>query len=531
MSNKKNVMDQKKMLLLFLLFLLITATSQASIHYRIDIEEENIDKQVNITLTSEEYVNLWKTSWNIPDNVSNLYLRDTKGEITDYDSYNNHVEFKTNTGELRTEEIVEIGYTVENAVERPSKELEKIELQLTGLAEEPTNIEINTPNDILGTYSSHGTEKDLWKNDVHFRGEGPVNTIVTWTSKESEYNNYVNFGKQIDLSKPDELYPIVGEITGQNTSFRKLGVVVMPDTEFDEEFGENRAGVYQPGGIINIRESEVEKETFPSLVIHETVHAYNQEPLKWSQTPASVVDEGTATYVEYLVNQKLGVEQPEMFGEEVEWTDKCKNNKEKSCIYTLPPRGQPNHLWEYYQQEMDFMYDWNPSMHGFFDSDLTKSEFGYSYSQLLVREAVEESQEKSLEFIYEKMEGLEVAKTTNEYVKNLEEIFENDLRPCYSDDRGLFEECLEDLNRMELPLPENITQPDRIEIRDRDEKIDGWEEEEIQKNESDEKEPKKQNRTFENGIETEIPDDQESFFEVLEKVITDLLNRFSDMFK
>ncbi len=516
-------MDQKKIFFLLSFFLVITTASQANIDYRINIEGQDINKQINITFTSEDRVNLWKTSWKIPEDASNIYLEDTRGEITDYELYNNHIEFSTNTGELRTEEIVTIEYTVDGLVERPSKELEKIELQLTGLREEPTTVEINTPDNILGTYSSYGTEKELWKNTAYFKGEGPVNTIVTWTSKEIGYKNYINFGKEANLSKPDDLYPIVGEITGQNTSFRKLAVVIMPDKEFDKEFGENRAGVYQPGGIINIRKSEVEKDTFPSLIIHETVHAYNQEPLKWSRTSATVFDEGTATYVEYLVNQKLGVKQPEMFGEEIEWKDKCINNKDQRCIYTLPPRGEPDHLWKYYEQEMDFMYDWNPSMYGFMDSDLTKSEFGYSYSQLLIREAVLKNQEKNLEFLYERINELEVAQTTNKYVENLKKVFESDLRPCYTDDRDLFEECLEDLNKMKLPEPENLTQPERIEVKEREEKSGELKEKNIYEDERDSEEPKVENRTVEDEFEEEIKDSPESFFRILEKIFRDIL--------
>ncbi len=495
-------MNSKKIIVLSIFLIVLLSSAQSRVTQSVEIIDQDIHRQTNITLESKNPVNHWQTSWELPEDTEDLEIRDTKGEIEEYNIDGRTLTFNTTSGDRRKEETVTIEYKEKEQVEEVTEGLEKIELQLSGLKDQKTTVFLETPHEILGIDNNHGTEAFFEDENAEFVGDGPVNIIATWTDRDDEYENYILFGEDVDLSTADEMYPVVGRITGQRPMFRKLAVIVKEDREFDEKFGKGRAGVYQQGGIIYIRSSETEKELFPALMMHETTHAYNQEPLNWVRTDSAMFDEGTATYVEHLVRQEMDVRQPELFGEEKIWEMPCEDS-DGTCTYTLPPMGQPEHLWNYYQDEKDFMKEWDPTIRGQVDDKLAKSTFGYSYSQLLIREYMNGTDQKTLEELYDRMEDLETAETSEEYMENLETVFDGETRPCYYEEKKELESCLEELNDMNLETPENFTEPVEYE-EEFTEPVLG-EEEEL--NETEGSNETEENRTEENITEeTETPE-------------------------
>ncbi|MDY6778114.1 MAG: hypothetical protein SVU32_05575 [Candidatus Nanohaloarchaea archaeon] len=451
-------------LLPIILLLLLTTTAGAAVSY--DIKIQNGDAHINATFQlyggTGKY-NYFSTTWQIPENATILSIRDSRGKITEYTRQDGTVQFQTNRGPKRNKETVQINYLLPDVTTTWKDALHTVSLQLPGFSEkfeqfneEQTSVQITVPDPVLGSSVNHGFRSSYRDNVATFAGEGPVNLKVSYTDRTGQYDHYILFG-EANLSRADAVYPLLNRITGRTVDFRKFAVVVVDGSDYSELFDPWIAGKYRESGVIFVKQSETAKNTFTGLVIHETMHGFNQKPLSWVRTQSSLFTEGTSEYAEWVVNTKLGIHQPEIFGETVEWRAPCKDS-ERTCIYSLDPRGTPDDLWQYYQQNSGFMAAWTPTADGQFRPGLSRRTFGYAFSELFIRRYIMKNGPKALHAVYRGlMETQDVADTPEEYITTLEQVMNSTIRPCSYDDRRRLEQCLEDANNFTPAVPSNVT--------------------------------------------------------------------------
>lgn len=181
-------------------------------------------------------------------------------------------------------------------------------------------------------------------------------------------------------------------------------------------------------------------DEFLPVLTHETVHALNERKLNWDDTSSSYFEEGTSTYVEFLVQKKLygdeRIDRPprELFGEDVRFDPDPTDN----YYNTLPPKGDADVLWGYYQNDEDFMKQWNP-----FDSPPEYRSFGYAYSELVIKNHIVNAN-GSVRDLYSQIDvDREISDPEEKWSMFSEHV---DLTPCKHETREEFDECLENIN-------------------------------------------------------------------------------------
>jgi hypothetical protein len=169
------------------------------------------------------------------------------------------------------------------------------------------------------------------------------------------------------------------------------------------------------------------------VLTHESVHAVSYKPLKWDKTDTAYVEEGIAKHAESLMRKKLYREgvtdrRPgEVFGDRLDYV-------ENGMRYRIPSKGDVETLWQYYNEDMDFMKDWN--------SQSRNREFGYAYGELIVKNHLYNN--KSISGIYSRVDpDEEVESAERKWDLYSEHV---NLRPCDGGSREEFEACLERIN-------------------------------------------------------------------------------------
>jgi hypothetical protein len=130
---------------------------------------------------------------------------------------------------------------------------------------------------------------------------------------------------------------------------------------------------------------------------------------------------------------------PELFGEKIEFTER---KGTKITRYEVPPNGNKDKLWNYYQQEGDFMKNWHPKQS-------RNRDFGYAYSQLIIRNHLKNN--GTLKQIYQNLSKIEKDLETNQAKWDRLNQFV-DLEPCNKPTRSQFENCLEQINDKDYPI-------------------------------------------------------------------------------
>ncbi len=458
----------------FLLVLLVVfAGSGAAItSYNISVEDETAYVNVSFELytsSPDETVTHWRTSWSTPPNSEILHMEDTRGEIEEYSFDGRTIEFETNPHPRpQTKEVVDIQFVTDNIVSSEYGELKRIQLQLSGfpdrrddVPDQVTQATVYVDERILTSSQTPGFDHLLEEHRAVYDGEGPLNLHMAISDGGVTYENYVRFGEG-NLSEPDDLYWLAPAFTGYDPQQNKYPVVILPDSEYDADIDRWSAGQYRTGGLILIRESMMDDDSMPAILLHETLHGINEQALRWSDSRVMWFDEGTAKYLESVVNHERGVKTPELFGERKTWRDGRHQ-------YTLPPRGTPDQLWEYYENDEDRMYDWSPRN----AETHEKRVFGYAFGELIIRLYVEEHGFDALHDVYSELREKDgdSAGTAKEETETVLSLMGTDFTPCYNEqdpDREAFETCLAEMNAFELEAPETVTIDDttrEIEIQ------------------------------------------------------------------
>ncbi|MFB6265734.1 MAG: hypothetical protein ABEI07_01480, partial [Candidatus Nanohaloarchaea archaeon] len=306
---------------------------------------------------------------------------------------------------------------------------------------ERTTGRIHVENLISG-WTGFGVEESFTGNTMIFRGTGPVNIRVKFgEGYETEYFSF--FGGRPDNTRISYEVPI--GTTGVVQQFERFPVAVMDDETYDRKVNQWSAGEYVSGAI-HIRSPEAMKGSFRAVLAHEVVHGLNDRVLNWDQTSSSYFDEGTGKYVEFLVHRKLyregKVERPpaELFGEPVRYDP----DPSDRTYYTIESKGDRQVLWNYYQEDRDFMKTWSAM-----NSDPQVRSFGYAYSELIIRNYVARMN-GSLRQLYSHLNLNR--RITDPQLKWQFYSQYLDMTPCKYSSRERFRQCLETINEYDYPV-------------------------------------------------------------------------------
>ena len=442
----------KKLLGILILFLMSSAAAQVS--YDIEAGKDSVEMNSTIVLecdTQDENcpVNSWQVSWDIPENAEVVSLEDSQGVIGDYSVESDALSFQTNTGPRRSSERIDIELYIEEDAEKFG-DLYRREVSLPGFQGESNQGTLEVENLLSATISSD-FEKSFGKNRVNFSGSGASNVQVNF-GEGDEVGEYVFFGDRLDNSSL--AYRIAVGTTGRTQDFPKIPVRVLPDGEYDDQVSEWSGGEYT-SGIIRIRQNPEENQA--AVLAEETVHSFNDAAFSFDETSSSWLDEGIAGYTQAMVRKKmLGKDKTrEVFGKDTSYRE---TREEGIYQVTKPSKGDKEELWEYYQEDREFMKSWSPE-------DSSRRDFGYAYSELIVRNWV--SQNNSVREIYENI-GDQELNSNDEKWGYYSEIL--DLTPCKFESRERFENCLERINSYDYPVlaAEEIPERDQVTIRVRE---------------------------------------------------------------
>ncbi len=440
-------MAKKSVFFVVALVLLFAPLGLGAVSYDIQVEDGSAFVNASIEFTSSEKVTVWNGKWSFPEGAEILGIKDSRGEIEEYEKIGDKIEFKTNRGPPRKKEVVKLRYSAPADIEKWG-EIKRFSIKIPSISDERNSVRIEVPEPVLGTSEKRGFQSSFEGNTAKFRGNGPVNLKVSYTEEKGDYENYIVEG-DINLTAADNYYPVLTSFTGVRPDFRKFAVVVMPDREYEEEVEQWSAGSYESPGLIFVKNSSTQKETLTGLVLHETMHGFNQKPLNWVQVQASMFDEGVSKFVETYVNQRMGVRQPELFGDTQTWEARCEDQPERNCRYSLRPRGTPEQLQSYYDRNKNFMERWTPA-------DSNARSFGYAYAELLVREYLRKNGATALRNVYDEFKDLETARTYRGYTQNLKKAMETDLKPCHPLKDEELLDCLEESREYHPDVPESV---------------------------------------------------------------------------
>ncbi|MFB6167196.1 MAG: hypothetical protein ABEJ62_02950 [Candidatus Nanohaloarchaea archaeon] len=436
------------------LLLLLVPAAGAVTTYDIRLHGDSADINVTVELYPEVQgrdVRL-STTWLLPENTDVGSVSDSEGPIRDYEVSGNRVRFETLIEEDENREVVEIHGRIEDVRKDEYRGLDRVQLQLSGfrdsrpeVPEEVTQVHVESDRSILAESHSFGFNTSLRNRSVKYAGTGPLNLQMSVSGGGESYDHFQLFGTG-NLSTADDLYWLPAAVTGFIPQVNRWPVVVYPDEVYDSKVDRWSAGQYRRGGVIFVRNSTLQSNEGPAVVLHEVMHGFNEQALQWTTATRSWFDEGTASYVEWLVNEKRGVRQAEIFGEEVSWV-------EGNTRYTLPPRKEPGDLWDYYSEGRTYMRGWT-----LFNTTVDRT-FGYAYSELLIRRYVMENGPASLRDVYSGLLDL-----NSRYNRTVEDVGESNqaildvmnasFRPCYSSEREEVFDCLERVHEMEAKIPE-----------------------------------------------------------------------------
>lgn len=424
----------RKYLAIFVLVLAFSAAASGEVFYEIDSGQDQVYMNTTIKLecTSNCPVNRWSLSWTKPPNSEILWINDSLGRIEDYEVQGEKILLTTNTGEKRNEEYVKIAFRIDESAEEIHDGLYKRKLSLPGFSGERTAGTVETENLVSG-WTSFGFQTSYAENGMNFSGEGPLILRTKFGEGfETEYFEFFGDSREdVRLA-----YEIPVGTLGFYQQFEKFPVAVLPGEKYNRTVNRWSAGEYV-GGVIRIREGL--GEDFKPVLAHEVVHGLNDRELNWDSTSSSYFDEGTGKYVEFMVKKKLGHRTANLFGEPVTYTERKGSTLYQ---YTIPSKGDREDLWNYYQNDQEFMKTWNANME-------SVRGFGYAYSELVIRNYIAR-QNGSLRQLYRDLE------VRNE-IKDPEvkwSIYSDhmDMTPCKYDSRSRFEACLETINEYDYPV-------------------------------------------------------------------------------
>lgn len=416
------------------LILILTSSASAEVYYEAEIEGGQT--MINTSIQTECDIGCPGLEWRILEDAEVLHVEDNRGEI-DYEVQEEKLSIPARTSIRDSQRTVKILKKIEDSPEEVHNGLYTQELSLPSLNQENTSGIIKTEN-LVSAASNPETQHSINQEKLSFQTEGPANINLNF-GKGNKTEHYEFFGEKPE--EPDRAFELALGTIQKQAKIGNVPVAVIPAEKYEQEQDSWSAGKYTEGRI-KIRE-DLENNFLPVLS-HETVHGLNHEHFSWDETSTAYLDEGIAEYTEFLMTKKLYKQEEtdigpaQLFGEKETYQDSDDPRKR----YEVESQGNREELWNYYQQEEDFMKDWSPNNHQGHRS------FGYAYSQLVIRNHVKEN--NSIKEIYEHMEEAEQTTNNREKWSFLSEKIE--LKPCKTDSRQEFDECLDQVNEQDYKI-------------------------------------------------------------------------------
>lgn len=421
---------KSKLILTILILVIPVAASQVTYDMETSTNEANLSADIELDCNR---FNCPQLTWGKPSGYEVVNITDSEGEITDYQETSEQIEVDTGSPHQGNTKILTINFRTEEDAEEIYEGLYKRRVSLSGFNDEDLQGQATTNNLISGDIG-YGFQTSYADNEFNFTGQGPINIDVNFgEGKETEYYSFFGQAPDYDTS---EAYEISVGTTGQLQNYEKIPVAVMPPEVYNSTQTTWSSGEYSSG---TIRMRDNEKDEFKPTLARETVHALNDDFFDWDKTSSSYIDEGTSEFVGYLMERRQVPTEDrdeqvrQIFGEDLSYTTTIDGQRYR---ITKPSRGDKEVLWNYYQQDAEFMKTWKPS-------DAEYRSFGYAYSELIVRHNLVEKDVKLSE-LYQYFESdQEISRPEDKWSLLSEEL---DLTPCKTENRTEFNKCLEQIN-------------------------------------------------------------------------------------
>lgn len=421
---------------MFLSALLLLAGSAAAeeVYYEMDVGQEQVLMNTTVVLDcdGERCPTL---RWAVPEDGEVLSVRDSSGEITDYEVENGGISVRPGNDRAKQQETFKMEFRIDREAEEVYDGLYQRRLSLRSFEDKETSGNIHVDGFLSG-WTGYGVKTSIEGNNLSFRTEGPLSFRVKFGDQQGYSTEYYEFfgGRPENSSMA---YEIAVGTTGEQLQIKRLPVALLPDQLFNETVSRWSSGEYVSGSA-KMRQGLEDK--FLPVLAHETVHALNDRELKWDSTSSSYFEEGTSRHVEYLVKKKLynesiiDIPPRELFGESVRYDP----DKSDNYYTTLPSKGSADVLWGYYQNNDEFMKQWNP-----FDSPAEYRSFGYAYSELIIKNHLVKNN-ATLSSLYD---DLNVEREVSDPQEKWDIFSQHlDMTPCEYETRERFDQCLEEIN-------------------------------------------------------------------------------------
>ncbi len=417
-------------------FLLFSSSSEASVLHRIDLDEESVLVNSSFVVGSEDPVGGTRITIGQEEDIDIVGVDSTVGDASYYYEDGRAV-ISVDSVLPRKEHDVQMMWRSRDGVSESFGGPMKFDVDLFGFEGKETTAVVQDSN-ILSWNEPLGFQSQYSDGSLKFRGHGHLWLCGHFSDLGEDTENYRYFGNY-SFDGADDLVALVEYITGVSNPHERIPVVLLDDTTYDQEFSPWSDGTYETCGLVTIRKSLGKTDKLKTL-LHETVHAFNSRALKWDNTETAYYDEGKAQFVEVLTSEAIGSPRSEVFGDVVYYEENGKR-------YRINPRSSSDELWDYYTEDDAWIKYWSPRR----DEFRGMREFGYAFSELIVRNQVEKEGVGSLRDIYEKLWEIDRnIESADEKAKIMENLV--DLRPCYSENRTEFENCLKDINSQRFNL-------------------------------------------------------------------------------
>ncbi|MDO8340069.1 MAG: hypothetical protein Q7T16_05435 [Candidatus Burarchaeum sp.] len=359
--------------------------SKTSAHYQVAIigEDAEVTWLLNYTVAVKS-IKLTLT-FGLPANATLLSISDVHGPITNYRltqmSAGDEVKLETRNDGEGGPLALAIKYIITDFAQKKYGRL-RVTTQLCLASTDESSLDVVLPPDAVLLAStpkaSIGSDRAQFKwvdeclRLIYVRGEeyeGAGGYFSYSTPHYAVFAPEISSKMKQELAEVEQNYGLLSEITGISPPYGKWVVVEAPD----EKNVKKEAGVYTGSGLIFIRPTALDENIGP-LIMHETMHGFNSEPLSWYAGEGFWFDEGTASYAAHLYALANGIEEGDIF---------VKNSRFYSSTY--------DELTDYYERNYARMETWD------FE---TLDAFSYDYSQFLMRAYVDAHGTEALKQAY-----------------------------------------------------------------------------------------------------------------------------------
>jgi len=431
-----------------LLALLLPLAGANYMNYEIQMQGENADLELEMSLESDSPVNIFQGALILPKGADVLSVRDSKGKISDFTVNDNGLAFSTNYSVAKELEVVSISMRLNGVRNEEFAPLYSSRISLPAMQDSELSAVINGSG-LISFEANHSFSGELTGERLEIAGTGPASVKFHYSDEGKDWGHYKVFNKsslgEVELRRngfndTELYYSWIPKIMGIEPPFERFPLVILEDNDFSTGVNAYSEGVYRTGGIIIVRSRVFEDNAAP-VILHETVHGFNAQAMLWNDSGSAWFDEGMAKFTEYLARKRLGMHIANLF-------EGVNEYREGDYIIRVHPANTVEELMTYYSQGETFIENWAP------DSGENR-EFGYSFGELFVRKYVKENGfSKLLNAYREFLNQKEEKETGKEFTETALLILGAELNACNFPGESEVKDCLKELNKFNPGIPD-----------------------------------------------------------------------------